>query len=984
FDPGHPEVQKHTFNVCMDIITNYNVDGLNFDYIRYSSADEGYNPVTVARFNQRFGRTGRPLPTDPVWKQFRRDQITGLLRKIYLNAIALRPDVKISCDTITWAPGPANLQAWYSSSAAWNNILQDWRGWMEEGIMDLNIPMAYFNQAGAYTTSWTNWNNFTKDMQYGRHAAIGPGIYLNSIADAITQMRHTRTASPLGNRAVGVCGYDYNTPFSGGGGQFATFHSYLTNSPNAFDPVAGGLFPQPVPVPVMPWKTTPAKGHIKGTIYGGDLTNSLDGAVITLAGPASRMQTNDATGFYGFVDLAPGAYTVTASFPGYPDQTGNIQVSAGTVSTLDLVLSISGPPIITAHPQSLTVIQGATTTFEVSASGSTPLMFQWRLNGANISGATQSSYTRNNVQAADAGEYSAAVSNAVGFAISSNALLEVIIPPSISLQPQSQSIGQGSNVTFTVSAEGTAPLTYLWRLNQVNIPGATAPGYTITNPQPAHAGSYSVAISNAAGWAISSEAVLSVSANPTPPWITVEPAGQAAAAGQPVTFSFTANGQLPFSCQWQFNGTPIPGATNPVLNLPQATPSQSGGYQVIITNAFGAVTSRIAALSVLPFLHTTDLTPLWVLPPLSRPYLTVASLPTERGMAYNPATHRVLVVNRITPRVYVLDAESGDDLHELNMAGVTGGTYPLLMIGVADDGAVYAGNLTTDGATTAFKLYRWANDDPGTAPTVVFSGDPSPGNNQRWGDTLDVRRAGSATQVLLGSRSGTNVAIFTTANGAFTPTEIKVPSAPAGAWGLGIAFGQGDTFWAKATGTALRQFGFNLNTGLGTLLRTHGDAEIPNSVGPIGVSTVFNLLAGIHVASANHLRLFDLSAQDGTLPFVSSMPFPSDNDNSGTGTGAVDFGQDRVYALDANNGLMALQLGFPIPPQMPVAFNPLQVMANGMVRLNWTGTPGFTYVVQSSTDLLDWRDVAAVPSPTGLYEHFELAANGIQFYRVRN
>ncbi len=86
FDPGHPDVQRHTFNVCLDILTNYNVDGLNFDYIRFSSPNEGYNEVSVARFNRQMGRTGQPAPQDAVWKQWRRDQITGLLRKVYLAA----------------------------------------------------------------------------------------------------------------------------------------------------------------------------------------------------------------------------------------------------------------------------------------------------------------------------------------------------------------------------------------------------------------------------------------------------------------------------------------------------------------------------------------------------------------------------------------------------------------------------------------------------------------------------------------------------------------------------------------------------------------------------------------------------------------------------------------------------------------------------------------------------------------------------------
>ena len=57
FDPGHPEVQRQTFNVAMNILTNYDVDGLNLDYIRYSSTSEGYNPVSVARFNRQAGRS---------------------------------------------------------------------------------------------------------------------------------------------------------------------------------------------------------------------------------------------------------------------------------------------------------------------------------------------------------------------------------------------------------------------------------------------------------------------------------------------------------------------------------------------------------------------------------------------------------------------------------------------------------------------------------------------------------------------------------------------------------------------------------------------------------------------------------------------------------------------------------------------------------------------------------------------------------------
>ena len=385
FDPGHPEVQKHTFNVCMDIITNYNVDGLNFDYIRYSSTSEGYNPVTVARFNRLFGRTNPPTASDAVWKQFRRDQVTGLLRKVYLNAIAARPGVKISCDTITWAPGPADDAAWYSSAAGWNNVLQDWRGWMEEGILDLNLPMAYFNQAGSYTLDWTNWCNFTRNHRFNRHAAINVGTYLNSATNAFIQLRYARQPSPGGNYADGLCSYDYGTSPSG---LTRSNYLYCLVNPNIYDPVTPPVFSQVVSPKPMPWKNAPTNGYLKGYVYGDSTTNALDGAVVRLSGGASRAQTNDATGFYGFVDLAPGQYTVWASFAGYPNQTNTVTITAGAVATQDILLTTAGPPSITSQPQSVAIVRGSNATFSVSLLGSRPFSYQWRFNGADVSAAT--------------------------------------------------------------------------------------------------------------------------------------------------------------------------------------------------------------------------------------------------------------------------------------------------------------------------------------------------------------------------------------------------------------------------------------------------------------------------------------------------------------------------------------------------------------------------------------------------------------------
>jgi uncharacterized lipoprotein YddW (UPF0748 family) len=425
FDPGHPEVQEHTFNVAMDIITNYDVDGLNFDYIRYSSINEGYNPVAVARFNRLNGRTGVPSPSDTVWKQFRRDQVTALLRKIYLSAVAIKPNIKISCDTITWAPAPTSDSTWYSSSAAWNNVFQDWRGWMEEGIMDLNIPMTYFRQP-SYGATYTNWSNFAKDHRFNRHVVIGPGIYLNTLSDSIRQYRQTRQPTVVGNRANGVLGYVYHQ-VSSDFQPCSVFLSALT-SPGNYDSVSPAMFELATSVPDMPWKSSPTKGHLKGMVVneGGEL---LDGAFINVIGPVSTGRISDATGFYGFVDLPPGSYSVAAQFQGCEPMTNSCVITVGTVTTLNVRLPTSRPPVIASQPLDAVVKAGSEALFNVTVSGSSPLSYQWRFFGTNRPGATLATLRIPAVQYPDAGPYSMWVTNSVGTALSSNALLSVILPP---------------------------------------------------------------------------------------------------------------------------------------------------------------------------------------------------------------------------------------------------------------------------------------------------------------------------------------------------------------------------------------------------------------------------------------------------------------------------------------------------------------------------------------------------------------------------
>jgi hypothetical protein len=141
---------------------------------------------------------------------------------------------------------------------------------------------------------------------------------------------------------------------------------------------------------------------------------------------------------------------------------------------------------------------------------SSPASFQWTFDGTNIVGATNAVFSIADAQTTNAGTYAVVVSNAVSSVTSSNVVLFIGLPPTISVQPQSQPIGLDSSVTISAIVGGNAPLSYQWMFDSAIITNATNSSLTLTNIQGTNAGTYAVIVTNLFGSITSSNAVLTV------------------------------------------------------------------------------------------------------------------------------------------------------------------------------------------------------------------------------------------------------------------------------------------------------------------------------------------------------------------------------------------------------------------------------------------------------------------------------------------
>ena len=340
--------------------------------------------------------------------------------------------------------------------------------------------------------------------------------------------------------------------------------------------------------PISPANQTLAPGQIPFT------ATASGGATNNLTWTAS---SGTFTGNVWTSPNVPGTYTITATSADEPS------VSVTTTITLSA-------PVILTQPTSQHICTGSGLLLSVTANYAST--YQWNLNGTPITGATNASYTVTTAASANAGNYTVSVTNGLGSATSSVAIIAV--GSSITSNPSNLSLSPTQTGLFSISAQGVGSLAYQW----YQIPSGGSTGVPLVNGSSSNyltppvdltydGSQYYATVTDSCGTLTSTDATLSVAAGNVPPTIVTQPVGQTVPVGGTTSFTVVASGTPALSYQWyeipagHTTGTAVAGATSATYTVPAtatlATNDQDS-YYVVVTNAYGQATSQPATLAV--------------------------------------------------------------------------------------------------------------------------------------------------------------------------------------------------------------------------------------------------------------------------------------------------------------------------------------------------------------------------------------------------
>ncbi|MGZ5544344.1 MAG: hypothetical protein ACXWIU_06685, partial [Limisphaerales bacterium] len=307
-----------------------------------------------------------------------------------------------------------------------------------------------------------------------------------------------------------------------------------------------------------------------------------------------------------------------------------------------------------------------------------------------------------------------------------------------------------------------------------------------------------------------------------------------------------------------------------------------------------------------------------------------------RGLTYDPVTGHLVFVDTNTgsggaqtmvpnSAIYILDGNTGQILSALNTNGIvndTGGIGCVVTAAVADDCVIYVANQINNATLGNFKIYRWPTADVNApsfnqVPQVAFSNKLEV--SERLSQTIDIRGSGTNTQIIVGSSAsngpGTNCWIFTTADGTnFVQHRIYFPGITTPNFNDGIAFGPGNTFFAKQVGKPLLVLSYDPVTYTGTVISTFV-ASSPRdpllNISAITYDPATKLLGGLEeiggtaTGGRGNVWLFDFADPTNHAPAVlGSRTFIPNFQKTTAPMGYVHFGGGKLYAHASNNGFL--------------------------------------------------------------------------------
>ncbi len=271
-----------------------------------------------------------------------------------------------------------------------------------------------------------------------------------------------------------------------------------------------------------------------------------------------------------------------------------------------------------------------------------------------------------------------------------------------------------------------------------------------------------------------------------------------------------------------------------------------------------------------------------------------------RSIALNKVTNHLLVATRTAGhRIVVLNAAKGDSLSQLDMTGVSGGTYHLNKVGVADDGVIYACNLNT---ANGFKIYRWA--DEAAVPTLAA--DTTVAGATRYGDAFSVMGQGLDTKIFIsGNNAAAKITILGTTDGVKFHVEKVIPK---NGKTTDIYPVDMNNIWVNCPGIPATQL--------------DGNGEIIGTVPTTVIGTSAGALA--HFGYAGHWYL--ASSDGNVVPSTGRLVQLGDNladsrvnviykgmgsnvNTNGVGAVVVQPDSDRVWILTTNNSIAMYPFG---------------------------------------------------------------------------